>query len=257
MVDCLLCTEQIIYAAVGSCSHAICSVCALRMRYKLNDMNCPVCKLHCEYVVVMPTPMPMPNEGSHAPLETIVVEALQILASKNYDGARFQCDSISNIVFADCMEHFDMLMSYVTMNCKLCAERCDCLEDLDNHLKMVHLRCICLLCARNRSLFAHELDLFTTDELLCHESVNSDYLMLRSGHPECKFCGQRYFDSDALHQHFKECHHTCPMCTLFPYRYYSDLESLRKHMRGLHFLCEICDYQSLQVLNSILSLLYS
>jgi hypothetical protein len=247
MVDCLLCTEQIAYAAVGPCRHAICSLCALRMRYKLSDMSCPVCKLHCENVVVMP----VSNAGSHDPLQIAVVGALQILATKDYDGARFQRDYVSNIVFADCMEHFDMLMSYVMMNCKLCDERCDCLEDLDDHLKMVHQQCICLLCARNRSLFAYELDLFTSDELLCHASVNFD-LMSRSGHPECEFCGQRYFDSDALHQHFKECHYTCSLCTLFPHRYYSDLESLRKHMRCLHFLCEMCDGQSLQVLDIIL-----
>jgi hypothetical protein len=49
---CLVCAEEMIYAAIGPCHHPICSICALRIRFKSKDKSCVVCKSHLESMLI-------------------------------------------------------------------------------------------------------------------------------------------------------------------------------------------------------------
>lgn len=49
---CLVCADEMVYTAIGACQHPICSICALRIRFKSKDKSCVVCKAHMESMLV-------------------------------------------------------------------------------------------------------------------------------------------------------------------------------------------------------------
>ncbi|KAF4759267.1 hypothetical protein FOZ63_029380, partial [Perkinsus olseni] len=52
--ECSLCMEKLIYVAVGHCGHHnVCWLCALRLRWLLNDRACPMCKEELNALVLV------------------------------------------------------------------------------------------------------------------------------------------------------------------------------------------------------------
>ncbi|KAF4751928.1 hypothetical protein FOZ62_007840, partial [Perkinsus olseni] len=52
--ECSLCMEKLIYVAVGQCGHHnVCWLCALRLRWLLNDRACPMCKEELNALVLV------------------------------------------------------------------------------------------------------------------------------------------------------------------------------------------------------------
>lgn len=102
------------------------------------------------------------------------------------------------------------------------------------------------LCTRNKKVFTHEHQLFTTAELRKHEKFgdNNPGEVNQSGfrgHPECGFCRQRFYGDDELYAHCRDKHERCYICDRRSgsrqQQYYIDYNALEDHFQKDHFLC--------------------
>lgn len=102
------------------------------------------------------------------------------------------------------------------------------------------------LCTRNKKVFTHEHELFTTTELRKHEKYGDDVpgAINQSGfkgHPECGFCRQRFYGDDELYTHCRDKHERCHICDRRSghrqQQYYVDYNALEEHFQKDHFLC--------------------
>ena len=91
----------------------------------------------------------------------------------------------------DIFEDAVLLLRY---NCpdKDCDIACLGWPDLHQHVKTVHHKVMCDLCTRNKKVFTHEHDLFTSSELRKHEKFGYDIpggvdQSGFKGDPECCF----------------------------------------------------------------------
>ena len=145
-------------------------------------------------------------------------------------------------------EIYDDTVLLLRYNCP--DESCDiaCLSwpDLHHHVRKVHHKMMCDLCSRNKKVFTHEHELYTTPELRKHEKFGDDNpgAVDQSGfkgHPECGFCRQRFYGDDELYTHCRDKHEKCHICDRrnngrHP-QYYVDYNALEQHFRKDHFLC--------------------
>lgn len=102
------------------------------------------------------------------------------------------------------------------------------------------------LCTRNKKVFTHEHELFSTAELRRHEKYGDDVpgAIDQSGfrgHPECGFCRQRFYGDDELYAHCRDRHERCHICDRRSanrqQQYYVDYNALEDHFQKDHFLC--------------------
>ena len=51
-MECTICHKKIEYYAIGNnCNHILCTLCRVRISYKLSDFSCPLCKTTSEFHV--------------------------------------------------------------------------------------------------------------------------------------------------------------------------------------------------------------
>lgn len=102
------------------------------------------------------------------------------------------------------------------------------------------------LCTRNKKVFTHEHELFSSTELRQHEKYGDDVpgAIDQSGfkgHPECGFCRQRFYGDDELYVHCRDRHERCHICDRRSLnrqqQYYIDYTALEGHFQKDHFLC--------------------
>ena len=143
--------------------------------------------------------------------------------------------------------HNDTLL-LLRYNCPdpTCDIACWGWPDLHRHVKNVHHQILCDLCTRNKKVFTHEHELFTTQELRKHEKFGDDNpgAVDQSGfkgHPECGFCRERFYGDDELYTHCRDKHEKCHICDRRnngrQQQYYVNYDSLEQHFRKDHFSC--------------------
>jgi hypothetical protein len=145
-------------------------------------------------------------------------------------------------------EIFDDTVLLLRYNCP--EESCDiaCLgwPDLHRHVKTQHGKLMCDLCTRNKKVFTHEHELFTSQDLRKHEKFGDDNpgAVDQSGfkgHPECGFCRKRFYGDDELFTHCRDRHEKCHICDRRnngrAQQYYLDYNALEAHFRKDHFVC--------------------
>lgn len=102
------------------------------------------------------------------------------------------------------------------------------------------------LCTRNKKVFTHEHQLFTTTELRKHEKTGDDDPGSAEqsgfkGHPECGFCARRFYGDDELYVHCREKHERCHICDRRnggrQPQYYVNYDALEVHFKKDHFVC--------------------
>ncbi|KAH0556089.1 hypothetical protein GP486_005977 [Trichoglossum hirsutum] len=204
-----------------------CHICALRMRVLYKTKACAHCRTHAGYVIFT-------DEASKR-----FEDFTQSDFVKQDDNLGIKYEN------ADIFEDTVLLLRY---NCP--DPECDiaCLgwPDLHRHVKSAHQKVMCDLCTRNKKVFTHEHDLFTVSELRKHERFGDDNpgAVDQSGfkgHPECKFCRQRFYGDDELYEHCRDKHERCYLCDRRSAgrqpQYYVDYNSLEAHFRKDHFLC--------------------
>jgi hypothetical protein len=252
--SCPICSsDHVAFLAIGACRHSICSVCALRLRMKSKDKNCPICKTDLPFMMICSL------ENSSTVLRSAAFTSLQTMSgSTDFDqNTQFpdcRTDPASRLVYFKCDNYYSQLEDLKSIHCpcKECYHPCVTTgrggggkkdrkivkfpnyKQLNNHLHSQHENItLCNLCLENRPLFLSEHQIIPRNELKKHNQEK---------HFFCQFCSVYFFDKNALYQHLQAAHHNCHLCDAkMMFRYYKDLNSLRDHHRTVHFVCSLCD----------------
>lgn len=253
---CTIClNDQTTHAAVGVCSHAICSKCALRMRSLAKDRSCAICKASLEVVIVFDTKRITPD----AKFSGFGVPAAFDDAFEGPSLPGTFRDDAAAMIYFDCRDHYEAMSHMKSIHCPCMEAKCTftaasypaLMQHVNNHHKNV---CLCQLCLENRPLFMDEHEVMTKKEFTAHmkgmDNAESPHFhddfpnRFTAGHPRCQFCKTHFFDQTALYNHLQREHFTCHLCDSSKmFRYYQDLNGLRAHHRQSHFVCELCDHE--------------
>lgn len=218
---CLVCAEDIRYAATYPCNHFVCHVCSLRLRALMKTNNCPMCRTDQPTVIV--------SDNTDRRYEEYAQHELL-----------YKDDKIG--MYFDSQTTRDEVQSLLKFNCpaKHCSNVASGWKDLKNHVHNTHDKVLCDICTRHKKAFPLELDLFTRRSLLNHQR-NGDNKGF-TGHPECEFCHVRYYSGDELFMHCREKHEKCFLCERQNpqnVQYYRDYDALEKHFREKHYACNV------------------
>ncbi|KAA8911585.1 hypothetical protein TRICI_003743 [Trichomonascus ciferrii] len=218
---CLVCAEDIKYAATYPCNHFVCHVCSLRLRALIKNNNCPMCRTEHSTVIVSDNTDKRYEEYS-------------------YDDLQYKDEKLG--IYFDSLKTRDEVQSLLKFNCpaKKCSHVCSGWKDLKTHVHTVHDRVLCDICMRHKKAFTVEFELFTRRSLLNHQR-NGDRNGF-AGHPECEFCNIRFYSGDELFMHCREKHEKCFLCERRNpqnIQYYRDYDALENHFREKHFACNV------------------
>eukprot|EP00753_Platysulcus_tardus_P014641 PLAT4417.2.p1 GENE.PLAT4417.2~~PLAT4417.2.p1 ORF type:complete len:652 (+),score=230.65 PLAT4417.2:345-2300(+) len=229
MDDCILCCEPLRHRCVMPCGHdVICAVCALRLRVKMKDRNCVVCKELAETVIMTSQP------------------------DKSWDDYEIWGDRCGGDVRLDeeagaFVEGKELWQALQLMRQPACGVRgcrtvLPTIAALREHLSKEHDMFLCELCLENRQDFISELGRFTERQLDRHCRKGTPGTAFK-GHPSCQFCKRHFFDDHALFVHLREEHELCSVCEKegHPHQFFSDYRRLERHMRKEHYLCPVAD----------------
>ena len=145
---------------------------------------------------------PVKSDGSFQPFSEFGLFGDSLI----YPGT--QNDALSTMVFVASGQHYNDLVDLTSNACRYCHEKFSTVQELNQHLSILHQTFLCLICIESLSpLFLSEHELFTSQALRVH---------LRN-HPECKFCYKkdkfernsmkgRFFDNEQLRVHFNANH---------------------------------------------------
>ncbi|KAI9369312.1 hypothetical protein BJX61DRAFT_161836 [Aspergillus egyptiacus] len=224
---CFICASNVEHNSVSPCNHRTCHICALRLRALYKNKACAHCRTEASYVIFTDDPVKRYEDFTD-----------RDFAQKDDNlGIKYE----KNEIFEDTV----LLLRY---NCpeRTCDVACLGWPDLHRHVKSKHGKVMCDLCTRNKKVFTHEHELFTTAELRKHEKYGDDIpgALDQSGfkgHPECGFCRQRFYGDDELYAHCRDRHERCHICdrrsTTRQQQYYIDYNALEDHFGRDHFLC--------------------
>ena len=259
-ITCTICAEENIpFLAVGPCNHPICSMCALRIRFKTKSFDCPICKSLMDVMVVFPH-----ARSAHDYFSFSLPDDEWVYTCPPYPGTELL--SVARMIFFDCRDHLKSFEKLISICCPLkdCGRMFPSNRRLLDHLNHQHMGLtICNICLDHRQLFIPEHKVVTKSELKQHmngtkDSVQSNdpssSLSIQSprgaeagdtyftqGHPRCEFCRSHYFDSSALFSHMQSAHETCHLCPgRMMFRYYRNIASIQQHYRKNHIVCESC-----------------
>ncbi|PLB45280.1 hypothetical protein P170DRAFT_440420 [Aspergillus steynii IBT 23096] len=224
---CFICASAVEHTSVSPCNHRTCHICAIRLRALYKNKACAHCRTESNYVIFTDDPAKRFEDFTDRDF------------SRKDDnlGIEYENDEI----FEDTV----LLLRY---NCPDtgCDVACLGWPDLHRHVKSKHGKVMCDLCTRNKKVFTHEHELFTTAELRKHEKHGDDVpgAVDQSGfrgHPECGFCRQRFYGDDELYAHCRDRHERCHICdrrsSTRQQQYYIDYNALEDHFQKDHFLC--------------------
>ena len=217
---CPICTEEVVYACVGECDHAVCHVCCLRMRSLYKAIKCALCKTDNISVIVY-----------EAPLDR---------KFKQFERRSMIKDKKLNMYFENgdvCDNTLDMLR----FNCPdtECDVTVNSWKELRDHVRKAHSKVMCDVCVKHKKIFAHEHLLFSQSELMKHKK-HGDSDPSFKGHPECGYCSEFFYSADELLDHNRKKHEECHLCRHAGIRdkYYRDYKDLEGHFDEKHFMCK-------------------
>lgn len=134
----------------------------------------------------------------------------------------------------------DIFESLKTIHCVKCGQhqRFSKTKHLQDHLRKEHQLLMCEICVFHLKLFPHEHKLYTREQLAHHRREGDPGDSSHKGHPLCRFCEERFLDTDTLFFHLKDKHFWCHFCEADGKQdYYADYAELSDHFRRAHFLC--------------------
>ena len=112
-------------------------------------------------------------------------------------------------------------------------------QDLKSHLRKIHDKQVCDICVENLSVFPRELKIYSKKDLVKHRKEGDEDEKSHRGHPECRFCSERFFDNDHLLLHLRKNHFWCHFCEHDGKQdYYDVYDDLRRHFANQHYLCD-------------------
>jgi len=119
------------------------------------------------------------------------------------------------------------------------SAKCKSTRSLRDHLREKHDRFLCEVCLENKKVFLGEQIRYAKPQLDRHLTKGEPDKGF-DGHPMCRFCRKRQYDSTALYEHLSRQHYECDICLRrgVKYKYYRDYPMLEEHFRDNHYLCE-------------------
>ena len=246
---CLVCAEVMDgksrLAALPPCGHNnVCAICALRLRYFHKDLRCPACNVEAERMaMVQPKsgvtweqiedrsrPMAFHRDSSMLIPPHYLHQFIEPLLSFHC-GETFVPDVGDGDQGQDGQHVVPVVCNATFKNAKA----------LTRHLREKHDLQMCRLCTESKPAFSSELERYSLagPELEQHMTVGNQAEGFK-GHPRCKWCKQRFYDSNALFQHLNKNHYSCHICEAAGATdaYYQDYDALQHHYRRAHYPCE-------------------
>jgi len=233
---CLVCCEEFDevtrFMAFGKCNHlGVCSLCYLRLRVLLKDMNCCLCKTTMDTVMVEPLHQVRPFEhyeiwDENAGPDKVYDETSRMFLPKDYYRnfttklQEFRCRQ-------GCSKGGDML-------------KFGSMRKMEDHYRDNHQKYLCHTCLAYKKVFLAEQQLFSKAHLSVHIG-KGDPAQGFFGHPRCEFCRCRFYDKEHLYTHLTRDHYSCHLCEragTSQNRYYKDYADVEDHFRAEHFLCD-------------------
>lgn len=224
---CLICAENIKIVSLSSCNHAICHLCSFRNIALYKKSQCLVCRTE--------NPKFIFTENLQIQKFDQIKERDLLSTFKNDYGIRFTSDYAKDETLK--------LLEYVcpVKSCSMGGIRMKNFKELNNHVKDVHNKFYCELCAKFKKAFISELPLMGRKQLHTHQT-NGDGLGFK-GHPECKFCSnKRFYSEDELNIHLRDSHEKCHVCQqLEPNnpQYFKNYDHLFQHFKSAHYTCNV------------------
>lgn len=240
---CNICDNLIFVYSIGKCNHSsICFLCSLRLRKPINNPeddnksinknSCPFCKTDLDKLYLsslkkrfedLQTQTPYKQEKND--YNVIYMDQNSYVRSLKYLG--FYCG------YPKC--------SFIGMGWK----------ELKQHALKNHGLVYCEVCIKNKNCFPVEQLQYKKENLKEHLSYIKGKELGFRGHPLCKFCNIRLYDTDDLFKHMKIKHEQCELCFSVEtsnepivFRNYNDLE---KHYEEKHFVCRDRTCRSMKV----------
>ncbi|RKP14110.1 hypothetical protein BJ684DRAFT_5550, partial [Piptocephalis cylindrospora] len=222
---CLICTETIEIYAIGPCNHAVCHKCSLRLRELYQQRSCYLCKMDQPLVIFT-------YNGSRT---------FQSFGEREWA----KRDESMGIAF-EYPEMYQDAKALLRFNCPDLG--CDAIANswgaLAKHTRSVHQLLLCEICTKNKKVFPHEHTLFTRKALASHYAGSDGQEVARSGfrgHPLCAFCGQRFYEDEALYVHCRDRHEQCHLCVrevgANKAPWYESYSTLSQHFERDHYVC--------------------
>ena len=188
-MECTICHKEIEYYAIGNnCDHILCSICRVRISFKLSDHSCPLCKITSPFHVIAKIPSNINNHdnndcnydnnndssSSSSSNEIKLFSDYNLWVGKNADGVIY--DEKTGYHYINCPEHSVTISNLLSITCKICNNRYRSLESFKTHIWNEHSRRVCNLCVSHRPKFVIEQKLFTDNQLKNHKrgmTINS------------------------------------------------------------------------------------
>jgi hypothetical protein len=218
--QCIICANEIKYAAVTSCNHTTCHKCTFRQRALYNKETCLVCRSENEKIIITEQ----------------IQKSFEEFSAKDfvkYDDKR-KVEFTSDYCYQD-------TMNLMKNSCKICHSEFDTFKQLGDHAKTEHGKFYCFNCSEYKKAFISELPLYTSKQLQRHQSEGDQVGF--NGHPECKYChGRRFYSEDELNVHVRDRHERCYICDQYSPKtadYYKNYDSLYNHFKKAHFVCSV------------------
>ncbi|CDK24858.1 unnamed protein product [Kuraishia capsulata CBS 1993] len=222
-LQCIICTNDLVYAALLPCGHTTCHECALRQRALYEKKSCFVCR----------------TEQPRTTFTDLITKQFSDFTTADFASS----NETYGIDFTS--EHVkEEAMKLLSNTCPM--KQCDATEfpsfkKLSEHVKKAHDRLYCLICAYHKKAFVSELKLYTPKQIHQHQ-VKGDEEGFH-GHPACKFCaGKRFYSSDELFVHMRSDHEKCHVCEQIDStepQYFKDYPQLENHFRATHYICTV------------------
>ncbi|KAG1663966.1 hypothetical protein FOA52_001092 [Chlamydomonas sp. UWO 241] len=238
---CLVCADPLEWAGVGICGHKeICSRCVARMRFILKDNACVLCKTESPSMFV--TRFMGDYTARVAPADFPLLKAR---------AARGELHHLPDIdAYFDDKAHCAEIAALCGYTHPVLARGTAPpptfrnLGDMKRHIEKEHKQSFCDICVRSRQVFVCEQLLYTRESLNRHNAEGDETGPMAEagfkGHPQCKFCRQRFYDSQELWRHMESDHEHCFLCRRrdpSKYVYYRHYRELEDHFQGDHHMC--------------------
>lgn len=224
---CLICAEKIKIAALSPCNHKVCHMCAFRNIALYKKNQCLICRSEVNHFIF--------TENLSLEKFDEIDDSQLVAQSKGDHGVRFTSEYARDETL-ELLEYTCPIKS-----CTFHRRKMKNFKELKDHVREVHDKYYCEICAKNKKAFISELKLYNRKELHRHQSSGDSAGF--KGHPVCKFCpNKRFYSDDELYIHMRDNHEKCHICEKIDPahpQWFRDYGHLFEHFKSGHYICNV------------------
>lgn len=226
---CHICAEKVKYYAITQCNNVSCHKCPLRRAALYQSNKCEFCRSEHDYVVIASTSDKRFEEYN----PVIDIKATSKAYHMGFESTAIEKDTLS----------------LLKQTCPVCHVTLNNDAHFKDHVRDAHHKGVCNLCFSHKKQFPVERRLYSGKQLTDHNRKGLEREQREkgfTGHPECKFCQERFYDGDHLFKHMRDKHEKCHMCEKQQRgqaeaqpRYFRDYDHLFSHFKEDHYVCSV------------------